>query len=115
MSNAATKSNARTLLTSSQLSARLGYPTEWTLARWRRENIGPPYIRHIGRIYYDLEQLEAWEISQTTQPQEWSPSVVRGQNPQQNKTPQRQQKRYPVKRERRPLCMGDLFEGTARQ
>lgn len=67
------------------------------------------------RIYYDLEQLESWEQSQTTQPQEWSPSVVRGQNPQQNKTPQRQQKRYPVKRERRPLCMGDLFEGTARQ
>lgn len=49
------------LLTSAQLAAYPKYPSEWTLARWRRENIGPPYRRIVGRIFYDLAEVEAWE------------------------------------------------------
>lgn len=111
MSASAEKSpTARNLLTSAQLSARHGYPTEWTLARWRRENIGPPYIRHIGRIYYDVAQVEAWEQSQTTQPQEWSPQGTRTQAAQPAQTPATSRKRDTAKREQKPLCMGDLFD-----
>lgn len=50
-------------LTSAQLSARPGYPTEWTMSRWRRDNIGPPYQRIGGRVFYDLDEVEAWERS----------------------------------------------------
>ncbi len=50
-------------LTSAQLSSRPGYPTEWTISRWRRDNIGPPYTRINGRVFYDLGEVEAWERS----------------------------------------------------
>lgn len=51
------------LLTGAQLAAYPKYPSEWTLARWRRENIGPPYQRIMGRIFYDLAEVEQWEQS----------------------------------------------------
>lgn len=112
MSTSAEKSTsaARHLLTSAQLSARHGYPTEWTLARWRRENIGPPYVRHIGRIYYDLEQVEAWELSQTTQPQEWTPPTAQGRKQGLDRQTSKSKKRDSQKRQPALLCMGDLFD-----
>ncbi|WP_298222659.1 hypothetical protein [Acidocella sp.] len=51
------------LLTSAQLSGHPGYPSEWTLARWRRENVGPPYQRIMGRVFYDPAAVEEWERS----------------------------------------------------
>ena len=110
MSASADKSPARNLLTSAQLSARHGYPTEWTLARWRRENIGPPWVRHIGRIYYDLEQVEAWERSQTAQPQDWAPTPTRHLTAQSSLTAHVARKRDAAKREQKLLHMRDLFE-----
>lgn len=104
------KPAAQHLLTSSQLSARAGYPTEWTLARWRRENIGPPWVRHIGRIYYDLEQIEAWEKSQTTQPSDYPPAPTRSPAAQPAQTPATSRKRDAAKREQKPVHMGDLFD-----
>lgn len=110
MSASADKSHARTLLTSAQLSARHGYPTEWTLARWRRENIGPPYVRHIGRIYYDLAQVEAWEKSQTTQPQDWNPPAAQGRKPRPDRQNRNSKKREGHRQQQAPLRMGDLFD-----
>lgn len=50
-------------LTSAQLSARPGYPSEWTLSRWRMENVGPPFIQIGARYFYDLDEVEQWEQS----------------------------------------------------
>lgn len=66
------------MMTPGQLSLRPGYPSEWTLARWRRENIGPPYRRLIGRVYYALDDLEAWERSQASHPKEINPQTQLG-------------------------------------
>lgn len=51
------------VLTSGQLSLRPGYPSEWTLSRWRKENIGPAYMRIGGRVFYAISDVEAWERS----------------------------------------------------
>lgn len=31
-----------------------------TVTRWRRQRIGPPYIRVNGRVLYDREAVQAW-------------------------------------------------------
>ena len=31
-----------------------------TLIRWRRERVGPPYLRMGGRVLYDTQEVEAW-------------------------------------------------------
>ena len=49
------------VLTTGQLSLRPGYPSEWTLSRWRTENIGPPFQRIGGRVFYAVADVEAWE------------------------------------------------------
>lgn len=36
-----------------------------TLMRWRRQRIGPPYIRLQGRVLYDRNQVESWLHAQT--------------------------------------------------
>lgn len=51
------------LLTTAQLSARPGYPSEWTMSRWRHDGMGPPFQRIMGRIFYDLDAVEEWERS----------------------------------------------------
>ncbi|WP_234731070.1 hypothetical protein [Acidocella facilis] len=51
------------MLTTGQLSMRPGYPSEWTMARWRRNNIGPAYTRIGGRVFYSLADVESWEKS----------------------------------------------------
>ena len=65
------------LLTSAQLSGRPGYPSEWTLSRWRRVGMGPPYTRIGGRVMYALADVEAWEKSNRVEGQ---PVAVQGQN-----------------------------------
>ena len=52
------------LLTTTQLSARPGYPTEWTMSRWRHIGMGPPYQRIMGRVFYDIDAVEEWERSE---------------------------------------------------
>ncbi len=68
-------------LTSAQLSSRPGYPTEWTISRWRRDNIGPPYTRINGRVFYDLGEVEAWEQSRRGGGQDKPTPKTRGRKP----------------------------------
>ena len=37
-----------------------------TLIRWRRQRIGPPYLRVQGRVLYDRAKVEAWINSQSS-------------------------------------------------
>lgn len=39
--------------------------TPRTLQRWRREGVGPAYLRMEGRIYYTTEFLDAYLASLT--------------------------------------------------
>ena len=50
-------------LTTAELAAELKR-TAHTLERWRRQRIGPPWIRLQGRVLYDRHQVEAWISSQ---------------------------------------------------
>ncbi len=34
-----------------------------TLQRWRREGIGPEYLKLGGRVLYRMADIEAWEAS----------------------------------------------------
>jgi len=43
-----------------------GVPVQ-TLARWRSEGAGPPWIKLVGRVRYDVHDLEAWIASQRRQ------------------------------------------------
>ena len=36
-----------------------------TLIRWRRQRVGPPYIRVQGRILYSRRQVQQWLDEQT--------------------------------------------------
>jgi hypothetical protein len=36
-----------------------------TLVRWRRQRVGPPYIRVQGRILYSRKQVQQWLESKT--------------------------------------------------
>lgn len=50
-------------LTTAELASELKRNPH-TLARWRRQRIGPPWIRLQGRVLYDRHQVEAWLASQ---------------------------------------------------
>lgn len=50
-------------LTTSELANELKRSPE-TLIRWRRQRIGPPYLRVQGRVLYDRAKVEAWLNSQ---------------------------------------------------
>ncbi|MGH8074970.1 MAG: helix-turn-helix domain-containing protein [Lysobacter sp.] len=50
-------------LTTKELASELKRSPE-TLLRWRRQRIGPPYLRVQGRVLYDRNQVEAWLASQ---------------------------------------------------
>jgi predicted DNA-binding transcriptional regulator AlpA len=48
--------------------ARKVQRSEDTLARWRRERRGPPYIRLGNRVVYDEEAVDAWLMSLQIEP-----------------------------------------------
>ena len=50
-------------LTTAELAGQLKRSPE-TLVRWRRQRIGPPYLRVQGRVLYDRASVEAWLASQ---------------------------------------------------
>lgn len=52
-----------TLLTPKQAAERLGV-SHITLARWRVQGRGLPFIRLGGRIRYSIADIEAWIASQ---------------------------------------------------
>ena len=93
------------LLTTGQLSMRPGYPNESTMARWRRDNIGPAYTRIGGRVFYDLADVEAWERLHRGGGDEMPARKKRG----------RKQKPKAAKQPRKPQQkasdMADLFDG----
>lgn len=33
---------------------------EETLYKWRRRGLGPRYVRRVGRVYYDIQDLAEW-------------------------------------------------------
>lgn len=50
------------LLTDEDVARILGIQRK-TLAQWRSDGVGPPFVRlggHGGRIRYDLEDLKKW-------------------------------------------------------
>jgi predicted site-specific integrase-resolvase len=49
-------------LTPKQAAAIIGVSLN-TLGNWRRQNLGPPYIRHVHRIYYRQTDIETWEAN----------------------------------------------------
>ena len=55
--------DAKEWLTPKQLAQRWKL-TEQTLANWRHEGRGPPFIRVANRIRYDLEPIEQHEENQ---------------------------------------------------
>lgn len=44
-----------------QEAAELIGVTEVCLRRWRQQKLGPPYYRQVGRIYYMIPDIEAWQ------------------------------------------------------
>lgn len=50
-------------LTTTELAAELKRSPA-TIMRWRRQRMGPPYLRVQGRVLYDRRQVEAWLRSQ---------------------------------------------------
>ena len=46
-------------LTTRECAAELKRAPE-TLIRWRRQRIGPPFLRVQGRVLYDRNKVEAW-------------------------------------------------------
>ncbi|WP_417792789.1 helix-turn-helix domain-containing protein [Terasakiella pusilla] len=47
------------LYSSKQAASFLGCSVR-TLQRWRQHQEGPPYIRQVGRVFYDKTDLERW-------------------------------------------------------
>ena len=39
--------------------------TRQTLAVWRGQKKGPPFYRHVGRVWYDRELLSEWQRRNT--------------------------------------------------
>lgn len=39
-----------------------------TLANWRSQKSGPPYIKLGGYVMYPVDELEAWEAQRTIKP-----------------------------------------------
>lgn len=52
--------NAEQMLSPKELAAELS-KCQRTLATWRRDKAGPPYIRVVGRIYYRRADIEDWK------------------------------------------------------
>lgn len=46
-------------LTTSELANELKRSPE-TIIRWRRQRIGPPFLRVQGRVLYERNKVEAW-------------------------------------------------------
>lgn len=95
------------LLTTGQLSMRPGYPSEWTMARWRRDNIGPAYTRIGGRIFYSLDDVEQWEKSHRGGGEEMPARQKRGRKPKASARTKKQAR----KPQMNSAEMGDLFDG----
>ena len=47
-------------LTTAQLAARLGL-TIGAVEDWRQERRGPRYLKYGGRVFYRLQDVDAWE------------------------------------------------------
>ena len=47
------------LITTAELAKNLKRSTA-TLMRWRRQRMGPPYLRVQGRVLYDRTTVDAW-------------------------------------------------------
>ena len=46
-------------LTPKEVAVKIGVNEE-TLSVWRRDRKGPPFIRRVGRIYYNAADLDQW-------------------------------------------------------
>jgi len=66
-------------LTSEELATRWCISTQ-TLANWRHDKKGPPYIK-MGQIIYELSDIEAYEAKNKITPEEYpeppAPAVPR--------------------------------------
>ncbi len=56
-------------LTDAQLAARWQIHRQ-TLIRWRREKIGPPFVRINTRVLYPLAEVEQYEKANTITPKQ---------------------------------------------
>ncbi len=60
-------------LTPDEVARRLkGKPS--TLANWRHQGIGPPYLK-LGRILYPEEEFERWLESRLRSPEQRDPAA----------------------------------------
>lgn len=50
-------------LTTAELAAELKRSPA-TIMRWRRQRMGPPYLRVQGRVLYERSTIDAWLRSQ---------------------------------------------------
>jgi excisionase family DNA binding protein len=55
--------NSRQLLTPDEVAQYLRIP-KGTLANWRYQSIGPPYVRLGRHVRYHLDALERWVAQQ---------------------------------------------------
>jgi predicted DNA-binding transcriptional regulator AlpA len=55
------------LLTGEAAAAQLG-TSQGSLARWRREGVGPNYLKLRGKVFYRQEDLSAWIAKNTVRP-----------------------------------------------
>lgn len=46
-------------LTSKEVAHLLGV-SHITLCIWRGKNVGPPYIRRVGRVFYTRADIDEW-------------------------------------------------------
>ena len=53
-------------ITTQQLAERLNRSPA-TLIRWRRQRVGPPYVRIEGRVVYDPAKVAAWLDQRTVE------------------------------------------------
>lgn len=53
-------------ITTHQLAERLSRSPA-TLIRWRRQRVGPPYVRIEGRVVYDPAKVAAWLDQRTVE------------------------------------------------
>lgn len=56
--------NDETLLDSREAAERLNV-VPFTIKRWRREGVGPSYIKIGGRVYYTAQQIDEYIESRT--------------------------------------------------
>ena len=51
------------LYTETELADRLTLKVQ-TLQSWRRENVGPPYVKLVGTVRYREDDVDAWVDAQ---------------------------------------------------